>query len=489
MSDKSKLGTNAILNVIRQCLSVLFPLITYPYALRTLGDAGIGIVSYSQSIVSYFVLIAMLGVSNYAVREGAKLRNNKKGFGDFANEVISINILSSVLAFVLLVIAAFVIPKFQPYTYLLIVSGISIFFQSLGLEWINIVNEDYKLITIRSIIAQIISLILLFVFVHSSNDYFQYALVLIVPNALVCITNIIHCRKYFSFRFKINSNSMSHLKPMLVLFSNAVAITIYVSADMTMIGWMEGDSAAGLYTLAVKVYNIVKNLMIAVYSVAIPRLAFYYGKNEMDKFKDTLTKLWSSMTILMIPSGVGLICISPEIVNYMGGEEFVDSIAPLRFLGLALISAIFGGLMMGCINITMKREKENLMATTISAIINIVLNIFFIKWFSITGAAITTFISETFVFLFCFIRLPDKKKLLELKDVGISLFDAVIGSLLIIAVWFAGNQFISNYLVRLGFIVIVSVVLYFLFLIIRRNPVIMIVKDTLVVKGWLKNGK
>ena len=71
MKEKN-IGINAILNVIKSCLSVIFPLITYPYALRILGADGIGKVTYGESIVSYFLLIAMLGITTYAVREGAK---------------------------------------------------------------------------------------------------------------------------------------------------------------------------------------------------------------------------------------------------------------------------------------------------------------------------------------------------------------------------------------------------------------------------------
>ncbi len=78
MGVKKKMGTNAVLNVIKTALSVLFPLITYPYAIRVLTPAGTGKVAYGSSIVNYFALLAMLGISTYATREGAKRRESKK---------------------------------------------------------------------------------------------------------------------------------------------------------------------------------------------------------------------------------------------------------------------------------------------------------------------------------------------------------------------------------------------------------------------------
>ena len=65
MSNK-RITINAILNVIRTGLSIIFPLITYPYVARILGKNGVGMVSYTSSIVSYFVLFASFGISNYA---------------------------------------------------------------------------------------------------------------------------------------------------------------------------------------------------------------------------------------------------------------------------------------------------------------------------------------------------------------------------------------------------------------------------------------
>ena len=65
---KKSLGINAALNGIRSILNILFPLITFPYISRVLSVTGVGINNFSSTYVQYFVLIAQLGVSNYAVR-------------------------------------------------------------------------------------------------------------------------------------------------------------------------------------------------------------------------------------------------------------------------------------------------------------------------------------------------------------------------------------------------------------------------------------
>ena len=77
MNKRTSIGKNAILNATKAALSVLFPLITYPYALRILGASNIGKVSYISSIISYFAIVAAIGIGAYGVREGAKIRDNE----------------------------------------------------------------------------------------------------------------------------------------------------------------------------------------------------------------------------------------------------------------------------------------------------------------------------------------------------------------------------------------------------------------------------
>ena len=77
-SNKKQLSLviNAILNGLQSVLNLIFPLITFPYVSRILSVDGMGIYNFSNTYVGYFLLLAGWGVNTYAVREGAKLREN-----------------------------------------------------------------------------------------------------------------------------------------------------------------------------------------------------------------------------------------------------------------------------------------------------------------------------------------------------------------------------------------------------------------------------
>lgn len=84
MKQKS-IGINAILNGGKTVLNMLFPLITFPYVSRVLQSENLGKYNFSQSIITYFIMIAGLGISQYAIREGAKYRDNREKYENFAS--------------------------------------------------------------------------------------------------------------------------------------------------------------------------------------------------------------------------------------------------------------------------------------------------------------------------------------------------------------------------------------------------------------------
>ena len=77
MKPKS-IKKNYIYNLVYQILVVIIPLITAPYLARVLGVEGVGIYSYTLSNVSYFILLANIGIASFGQREIAMHRDDRK---------------------------------------------------------------------------------------------------------------------------------------------------------------------------------------------------------------------------------------------------------------------------------------------------------------------------------------------------------------------------------------------------------------------------
>lgn len=427
MTSKNSIGKNAVLNATKSALSVLFPLITYPYALRILGATNIGKVSYVSSIVSYFAIVASLGVATYGVREGAKLKKDGSALENFVGQVFTINIISTLITYAVLTIFSIVVFHESEYRLLLVILSLSIMLTTLGVDWINTIFEDFFFITIRSIIVHITSMILLFVLVKKSEDYYIYAGLQILPTAIVCVSNWCYCKKYVRIRLCRYTNAKVHMKPLLIMLAGSITISLYVNSDVTMLGIFTDDYNVGLYTASTKIYSVIKNILSAIYAVTVPSLSVCAGNREWNKFKDLYSNIFGGISIILLPAVTGMLLLSNEIMLVMGGSEYVSAVTSLQILSVALIFAIYGGLVTACLNITLGREKDNLIATVYSALINIGLNFIFIPKFGINGAAFTTLIAEAFVFIYCTKKIRDRKKYLKYSFIGKELRNSIIG--------------------------------------------------------------
>ena len=153
----------------------------------------------------------------------------------------------------------------------------------------------------------------------------------------------------------------------------------------------------------------------------------------------------------------------------MGGAEYSDATLTLQILSVSLIGAIFGGLITYALNIPLRREKYNVIATVASACINIGLNLFMIPLFKQNGAAITTAISEFFVFFFCFFTLKDRNNYIDFKFWRKNLFQALVGCCIIVGVSIGVKTTTSIVLVRVVLIFVLSVIFYGVVLLLFKN--------------------
>ena len=470
---KTSIKRNAVYNSIKSIMQFLFPLITYPYATRVLGATNLGKVSYGLSIISYFSLVAVFGVSSYAIKECAAIRDDRKEFDQKASELFSFSIITTVVAMILLLLATLFIDKFRPYGVLLAIQSLQIVFTTLGVDWVNIVVDDYKYITLRSIIINVLNIIILFAFVRSKNDYYVYAFLSVSTVVFVGLMNFVYIRKYVKLSLKFTKDLKEHFKKMIPFAINDFSVAIYVSADVTLIGWLKGDYYVGIYAVAVKIYTVVKSLFIAIYSVTLPSLIYNASRDDKKSFKEILSQTTSYFMLLGFPATAGLFLFAPQVVEFIGGEEYMDAVVSMRFLAIALLFAIFGGIITRCINIPLGYEKVNSKVSTFAALENIVLNIPMIIIFYEKGAAFTTMLAEASVLGICTYVLV--KERVDIK--GIVNFDylgqAIGGCLWIFFVYLFVNRFDMFFLIQLILGIIMSVAGYVAIMFLYKNELLL----------------
>ncbi len=457
---------NTILSIIKTCSTILYPLITFPYVNRVLFPVNVGKVNFAQNHVNYFLLIAMLGVTTYAIRECSIVRDDKEKLSDTASQIMSINICFTFLAYFLLLLSVLCFRKIDSYRLLILIESFTIIFTVLGADWLNSAMEDYKYITLRTIIAQFLSIIAMFVFVKNENDYVKYAIICVGSASLANISNILYRRKYCNTRFTLKIDWKRHFPPILLLFGMMLAQTILSCTDVTMLGLMKNDYEVGLYSTAHKVTKLIGSVVQALALVIIPRLYFYFESNDFNSANVLLRKVLMFNISLGLPCFVGVEMMAEDIVFVVGGEEFAAATPVIRLLIISFLFSLVGGSFLGnAVLIPMKKEKYYMIVCIITAVCNIAVNALLIPRYGAVGAAIATALNGFIIFVLLLLKVDKRIKIKDVKGVFLG---PVIGCIGIALACFICSR-IEYRVVRIITSVSLSIIVYALVLFVLKN--------------------
>lgn len=464
--SQTSLKKNAALNMLNSVLSIIFPLITFPYASRILFPEGIGRVNFANSIVSYFCVLATLGISSYAVREAARRREDKRELSIFVKEVFLLNAISTAVSFAALCLTIFFVGKLHGYLLLLAISSSQLLFNLIGLPWLYYAEEEYEYITLRQIFFQIFGLIFLFLFVRTKEDINWYCAMGVLTNVGVNICNFIHSRKYIDWREKAKLNIAQHLKPVFIFFGMTVVTSVYTMLDTSMLGFLSDDTQVGYYTAANKLNKMVFGLFSAAIGVLLPRFAYYREKGKSDEMFALFNKAFGYTLFFAIPAAAGMLAISRPITILMSGQEFAPAVPAMRILTPLLIAISLSSLMGVQLFTPLGKEKFTLYAEILGAAANVTCNCLLIPRYGAIGAACGTIAAESSVTIF---ELVVGWKYLDKKNAAIFLAQALAAAAVMMAAVYFGASWISNNLLRTLVSVIVGAASYAAASLLLRN--------------------
>lgn len=470
MEERRSIKVNATLNIIKTICSVVFPLITFPYATRILGTDNYGLYSFSASIISYISLIGGFGLASYATREGARKRSNKADIQTFVNQIFTLNILTTAIAYFILGVLLVTWDKLATYTNCILILSISIFFATIGVDWINIIFEDYKYITLRYIACYIIQIALLFILVRSKEDVLNYALVSVFSTVIANVLNVFYIRKKYKIVLSISAtkDTIRHIFPAVVFFANSIVTIIYINSDITILGVLKGDYSVGIYSVASRIYLLVKQVIGAITAVIIPRMSALVAEKDEKSIENIYKGVVKTVLLILIPSVFGLFMEADNIVHLISGPDYIAASSPLRILSISLLFAVLSNIFINAILIPYRKEKSVLIITSVSAVVNIALNFYLIPEYDYNATAITTLIAEIIVFTTGLYVSWKIKKINAVKELIIS----SIGGITILLICLLGKFLFSDYLVELLFSVSISIIAYSVFLYIVKDNVI-----------------
>lgn len=475
----ASIKSNYIYNLLNTITSLLFPLITFPYAARIMGPEGIGLVNFFQSIISYVILIVSLGIPLYAVREIARVRNDQAKMNNTFAEIMILHFILTFAGYVVLLILCLTVPHISSDTTLFALLSLSVIFTTIGCEWFYQGIEDFKYITQRAIIFRILCVVLLFTMVKTRDDILWYASCSVLGTVGNNVFNFFRLRKYIKKDF-VDFSSLKpfrHLKSVSAVFVLTVLSTIYISLNSIILGFFSGDEAVGYYSSGVKLFTLAFSIINALTTIMIPRMSNLVAEKKNDEIDSLCQKLYRTVCGLSMPMVVGLFFVSPYAVILFCGSEFGPSIAVSRIVAPLLfivgLSTVFGMQIL----YPMGHLKIMLKATLFASLVDIVVILVFVKFHSQDAAAWAYLLAE--------ITATTSEYLLGRKIIPIKILDKTIlnylgGSVIMGGVlWGVSYLNLNNVMMTLVMMAIGTTV-YAAVLVARRDPLYQDVKQTII---------
>lgn len=388
---------NALMNFILKISLYIFPIITFPYVTRVLQVDGIGQISFATSVVSYFVMLSSLGIPNYGIKACAIVRDDKKKLTRTVQELLTISLIVTVIAYTVFFVLLFAVPKFRTMKTLLIIDSMLMIFNALGVEWFYQAIEQYSYITVRNLIFKSVSLVLVFLLVRDQSDIYTYALITVIATSGSNVLNFINLRKYIYLKPQKHLNLARHIKPTLIFFATSVAISVYTQLDTIMLGLMTNNHEVGLYSVAMKIQTVLTVLVASVDNVLLPRMAHYVAADEKKDFNNLIVK----MTYYNIFLG-GLITVfffiyTSPVISLISGNSYLEAGSAVRWLLLTIIPVGLSSMTGAQIMASIGKEKQHMYSVLAGGLTDFILNLIVIPRFGAAGAAFSTAVTEAVV--------------------------------------------------------------------------------------------
>lgn len=458
--------TNYLYNLIYQITAILLPLITMPYVSRVLGPQGVGTNSLTNANTQYFMLLGTLGITMYATKKIATVRENRRKLRQTFWEIFSIQFIGCMISYIIFVLVLGIRSSLGLY-YML--QGFFILSSAIDISWYFVGIEDFKNASIRSFLVKIISVFLIFIFVKDSNDLWQYILINSLTMFIGQFVMWIYVDKStFSFKSLDKLKLRRHITPILVLFIPQVATQIYTVLDKTMLGVFSPTVEVGYYDQSQKIVRILLTILTSLGTVMMPRIASLISKNQHDIVKNTLKKSFTIISFLAIPIAFGIMGVSNRFIPMFFGYEYLSVIPLLKISSILVIIIGLGNVFGTQYMIAVGKNKEYTISVCVGAVVNFILNLILIPKFSALGAVIATVSAELSIAL---IQLWYSREIVDISWIKETYKYWISGIVMLIIVYFLGEGTYRNIFI-LARQIIIGCVVYFGTLILLKDNII-----------------
>ena len=387
---------NLMYSTVLTMSTYLVPLIVFPYISRVLGVEGIGIVDTVDNMIDYCILFSMMGLTSVGVREIAKNKDNPQSLSQTFTDLFALNLCSTALIAIVFILVVALSPQIQDYGILIPVGILKLTANLFWIEWLYQGLEEFRYITLRSVILRTLFIFGVFLFVHSTTDVATYYMLFVGISIGNAVCNWYHKRTYLHWDIR-RANIKRYLRPFLLLGVFAMLSAIYAKLSLPVLSFLTDNEEAGNYATATRVYQVIIALISTLTGVMIPRMSVLMKDGQFNLVRQYTHTAFKLLFLFAFP----LICFvelfASDIVRLFAGPGFEGAIPCIRIIMLQLIVIGAEKIMVLQLLIPLRKDHTIVMAGMAGVVVWTILTVLLVPRYQSTGTAFVWLAAEAIV--------------------------------------------------------------------------------------------
>ena len=433
------------------------------FSTNKLGVVDFGIYTFSLSFVLMFLIFLDMGFERTIIKEVAL---NKDNLNLYFNNTFTYKFFSSI--FIILIFLAII--TYSSYSerikvalfimlFFLIFTSFLTFFRSLFRAY-----EKFKYESISIVIEKLS--VILFAFIGLIvNGLFGF-LIGLVFGTLLSLSYCVYFlfKKISSLVFKPTHTSIGKLfKNALPFLVADIFMTIYFRLCSVMIMFITNSEVyVGLFNSSyrlIEMYVVLPALLVTPLYPFISR-SFIDNKTEC---LDIINKILKILLIISLPTVLIIFIDSIRINNFLFTSQYSQAHFGLRIIIFTIVPFSMN-MLFGTILAAIGKQKNVAIAIGIATIINIITNYFLIQRFNYIGACYTTVMTEALITILYYISIRKYFGKFNLQK-----FNLKLGFILIILglIYYLSMYYSINILITLLVFTLLYLILLFIFRIVE----------------------
>ena len=414
MSNK-KLASNVIMLYVMTLGKYLLPLITLPYLTRVLTPDYYGVVSYMTSTMTYFQVFVDFGFLYSATREASLARDHRTRLGEILSETITAKLLLSLIGAVVLCAIIPFVEILRENVLLTVLYYLSVVVTAFLPDYIYRGLEQMHIVSIRFILARLVSTCLTFVLVRSPKDLLFVPFLTICGNLVAVAFSFLHLYKKAGIKLeKVGFKPIvSSLKASSVFFAATFATTAFGATTTFLMGFRQLSS---ITTAEIAYWGVAYQLVCTIEMLYDPIMSSLYPHMVKEKDYRLVKKILVLFMPLVLLGVVVCYFAAPLGIAIVGGAEYLDAVPIFRVLLPMLVFSFPAQLLGFPVLAPIKKEKWATVSIIAASAFH-VLGLFFLIFigrFSLLNIAILRSCTNAVLFIsrvsiFCIISPKNKE--------------------------------------------------------------------------------